>query len=161
MAWPQLDWSQLSVGAVLGSVATWIGGIARSFFDARMQEWGKDKDEARKIGAESREELRNAAERRQAVADLLARHGNELLALKTSLKGSGDLLTASHHLQEIHQFFRANSQYIELARNAQFLEQWPIGLKAELTYNPNKYGTGAEKLAILKNDVNGLKVSER
>src|SRR5216684_3787347 len=95
MAWPQLDWSQVSVGAVLGGVGTWVAGVARSLIDVRIQEWGKDRDEERRIRAQRRDEERDNAARRQEAADILAKHDNELLSLQTSLKGSTDLLTAA------------------------------------------------------------------
>jgi hypothetical protein len=163
MAWPQLDWPQISVGAVLGWAGNWIAGVTRSFMDARIQEWGKDRDEERKIRAQARDEERNSMARRQEAADILAKHENELLSLKTSLNGSTDLLTAAHYLQAIHQFFGENPQYIAVGRNRQFLEEWPFELKGELSVDPNqiKHGNRAQKLAVLKTAVNGLKVSER
>lgn len=161
MTWPQIDWSQVSVGAVLGGVITWVAGVARSFIDILIQEWGKDRDEARKTRAGKRDEERSIAARTQAAADILAKHDNVLLSLKTTLKGSTDLLTAAHHLQAIHNFFHDNPQYIAVGRNRQFLEEWPFELYGDLSIDQNQttHGNRAVKLSILKNSVNDLKVS--
>jgi hypothetical protein len=155
-----MDWSQISVGAILGSAGTWIAGVTRSLIDLWIQERGKDKDEQRRIRAEQRTEERDAELKKQEAAVELTHDKHTLLRIKTHLRGASSLLNGAHELQELHAFFERHPRYIEVAANRAFLEKWPKTLYAEVAAGLHEaVMTGRDSDAMLKKlkaEVEGL-----
>lgn len=157
-----MDWSQVSLGAVIGGVGTWLASVTRSFLDAWIQERAKDKDEERKIKTEERAALYNEHKQQRDAEKDLAHHNHRLLLIKTRIRGATTLLDAAQELRGLHEFFDNHPRYISIPLNRNFLEMWPNTLFAEVAAGRHRaVTTGQESrlLAGLKMEVERLTLS--
>ncbi len=151
-----MDWSQLSLGAIAGSVGTWLLGVLKTWFEHLLEQRRQRAAEERVIRAEQREEERKAIERKQAAAAQLKKDEDTLLMYKTQLKGCTDLPTAAHVVGGIHSYFIQRPQHLRHSANAAFLEKYPDNFHDEVCFAAERFGPTT--LDELKRAVEALQV---
>ncbi len=151
-----MDWSQISVGAVAGAAATWLGGVFRTWFEYRLDQRKHRADEDRAVRAEQRDEARKEKERKQVEDNHIKHDADELLLYKTQLTGSSDLFNASLVAVRIHDFFTKRPQYLKFSPNRSFLEKYPADFNSQVCYDASSLSHTA--LDDLKHDVEVLQV---
>jgi hypothetical protein len=151
----EMDWSQVSVGAIVGSVGTWFLGLLKTGFEHLLEQRKQRAVEQRAIRAEQREEARKETERKRAEADRVTQDEATLLMYKTQLKGSTDLPTAANVVRDIHSFFIKRPHYLNPASRA-FLEKYPDNFHDQVCYASERFGPAA--LDELKRAVESLQV---
>jgi hypothetical protein len=155
MTLPTLDWSQVSIGAVGGGVLTWVGAFVTKLFEHYLEGKKQEAVLLREIRAEERAEHAREKERGLAKAEALGRTNNELLLLKTRLRGATELVYAGDVVKDIHGFFAKNPQYLSIRDNKSFLERYPESFKDDVHYAVQKFQPNS--LALLKADADLLK----
>ena len=151
-----MDWSQISVGAIAGSIITLVLQTVKSWIDHLLYERKQRSAEQRVVRAEQREEERKEGERKRADASTLEKDADTLEMFKTHVRGATDLTEAAKIVGLIHAFFIKNPQYVRVPANKAFLEMYPKDYYDQVCYDSDRFT--ASSLAILKNDVQSLKI---
>jgi hypothetical protein len=134
-----MDWSQLSVGAIVGAVGTWLSGILKVGFEHWLDQRKELAAEARTIRAEKQEEARKAAEK-------LERDDSTLLMLKTDVRGFTDVTAAADAILPIRVFFEKDPEYLKIPSNRLFLEKYSRDFKDKLCYDSDNFKPSLDQL---------------
>jgi chlorite dismutase len=151
-----VNWSQLSIGAILGGVGTLALQAARTLLDHILDERKQNAAEQRVIRTEQREEARKESERKRADAAKLKQDADTVEMFKTQVKGATDLAVAANFVGIIHQFFVNNPQYVSIPENRRFLEKYAQNFHDLICYDTARVTSAS--LAVLQNDVHTLKI---
>lgn len=130
----QVDWSQISVGAVAGSIGTWLLGALRATLDHLFEERKQRGEEQRTIRREKREQDKIEAERQREATAKLEHDRAELIRLVTKLKGCTDFIEAARVVGEIHHFYLRYPLYVNHDSNRAFLVKYPVNLSDRAAY---------------------------
>jgi hypothetical protein len=151
-----LDWSQISVGAILGAVGQWVLGLSKTGFEHFLESRRQKAADDRVIRAEEREQGRKKAEKDEATAAQVAKDESQLLLHQTRMCGAADLGSVIATLESIHEFFRLRPQYIGVANNRAFLEKYPRDFKDRFFGTQNDFSD--RDLTKVKKDADSLRV---
>jgi len=155
----QIDWSQVSVGAVGGAVGTWLLGLSKTGLEHFLEGRKQRAAEERAIRAEEREETRKETERNRAEAEQAKTHAGTLLMYKIQLRGCADLHAASAVVGGIHSFFIQHKQYLVISANTDFLIKYPGGFQQQVIEDAIN-STKRFRLDELKRDAENLLVEQ-
>jgi hypothetical protein len=151
-----LEWSQISVGAILGAVGQWALGLTKAGFEHFLEGRRQKAADERVIRAEEREQARKKAEKDEVVLAQIAKDESLLLLHRTRMCGAADLGHVIATVESIHEFFRLRPQYIGVANNRAFLEKYPQNF-SERFFDPQSNFNDSD-LASVKKDADSLRV---
>jgi hypothetical protein len=155
----QLDWSQISVGAVLGGIGGWFSSVFKSGLDHWFSERREKASEERVIRAEQRQLERVAQERQDAAKGITQNSEAELLMIVTRLNGCTDFVAGAEAIGDIHHFFKRKPEYLLYQPNRTFLEKYPINLRDRACFAPRD-NDDTVGLSMLKGAAGTLRITQ-
>jgi hypothetical protein len=144
-----MDWSQISVGALLGAAGQSVLAASKTAFEHWLETRRQREAEARTIRAEMRAEASKEEERRRAASEQLAKDEAILQMYKTQLKGTSDLVSAGALVGGIHSFFIQRPHYLSITVNRSFLERYPQDFREQAAFAADRFpSTGLAELKV-------------
>jgi hypothetical protein len=124
-----------SFGALLLKLLSWLGDLAKGFFQQKLKASDERRDEQRKIAAESRDEARKAAERcraeeaalkerQEAQLKLFETDQSTLLFLSESVKRADTDQSLLLALRAIRDLIDSRADYLGVAENVEFTRKF-------------------------------------